>query len=485
VSSTETTMIKNESPVFDFDHSSASSRINCHLVPCGPHFHTAQSPPLNVNPYPSFRNNSLSSYQFPVKQFYPLPNYGEFGEEHVDYGLQYSLATAPFQGDQMGIGTNCTPAPSRTWASTPPLKCMPFLDQPAPVYSHGQSSYNTTNFDARSNISPESKPPQLTTVPQTLSIPSLPTPINTGMDRLLPFPAPVPINRPAQFGPFFSSTDGLLARTHGQGSYVDYSSPQTLKSDSSSSNVSSNSNQSTPENGSMSTTIYTPVATQSPGSLNSAQTAYSSSPFSLPASQQQQQQQHVYTSPQSSYHGMLNTDEVSSSYGHSSSNNNTNNTSYERRGSHASHKGSTASTHGLLNTNEASGSYNHSSSNNNNNNNKNTSYERHGSQVSYKGSSASNHHGLLSANEASGSYDHSSSSNNSSNTSYERRSSYASHKALSVSSQGGYHPDGLPPVANGTLTNGYRYYPASSSNQYPAPPIDIQPQPRRASGVVA
>ncbi|KAE8452740.1 hypothetical protein EG329_013012 [Mollisiaceae sp. DMI_Dod_QoI] len=279
VSSTEAQM-KSETSAYDFESSNgASSRLNCRMVPFGPHVFPSQGPSLAIDPY-SYRNNSLSPYPYGLKGFYPLPPYGEYGDENVEYGLQQCQL---FSGDHMGMTPNYTNAPPpRTWGSTPQLsKSLPFLEAPAPTYGHGQLPYNGTNFDLRSNISPEPK-----TIPLAGGS-SLPPPVSAGIDRVLPFPASnLPSSRPPQVSQYLPPADSILPGTHARGSYIDYNTVQTLKS---------HNNNAVSDNSSISTSSYLPLGNNNPESLNSSQTTYPNPSFSLPSSQPE-----VYTPPHSS-----------------------------------------------------------------------------------------------------------------------------------------------------------------------------------------
>ncbi|KUJ18062.1 uncharacterized protein LY89DRAFT_36455 [Mollisia scopiformis] len=377
VSSTET-HLKSETSNYDFDPGSAGSRVNCRMIPFGPHSYASQGPPLSFGPYPG-RNNSMPAYQYGAKQYYSA--YGDFADDSVDYGvnLQYQPL---LPGEQIGLGTtNFDPSPeARAWiaAQPQPLKSLPFLDGPTQIYSHGQSSYNGSNYDPRSNISVDLKPIQLTGM--SSSLPNLASP---GNDRQLPFPANVPVSRPTQLNQYLPPAEGILTGTQTRGPYMDFGTVQTIKSQN---------NNAVADNNSMPTSSYLPVANDSPQSLNSSQSTYSAPTISLPSPQPE-----VYTPSQGSNDGLLNATD-----------------SFSPR--------SSSSYHSIVNNDSSNDAYNHRGSRN-------------------------------------------------------ERGSYSRNPS-----------DGLPSMTTGLLANGQQYSPAPSAfapNRYPAPPVEMHPQPRRQSGVLA
>lgn len=203
--------MKSESTVFDYDFS-GGPRLNCRMVPYGP-----QSYGIGLDPY-SYRNNSMSAYQFPIN---PVKSYYSFGdyEENVEYSLQGSYQMLPTE--HLGM-PNYTTSASRGWATpTPQLTKNPlFVDQPDSVYNHGQLPYHSgPSFALRPAISPEPKSLSL----QGLTA-SLPTQL-PGTDRLLPNPA---AKRQPQ-GSFLRTSDSLLpASQPGYQSYHGLTSANVL-----------------------------------------------------------------------------------------------------------------------------------------------------------------------------------------------------------------------------------------------------------------
>ncbi|KAF8854149.1 hypothetical protein BDZ45DRAFT_48675 [Acephala macrosclerotiorum] len=318
VSSQEAPM-KNETPAYDFDSPiSAGSRLNCRMVPSGPYSIPPQGPSLGFDPY-SYRSNSLSAYQYGGRPFYPSPPYGDFGDENIEYGLSYQLLPSAIPADQIGLTSSYTNPPQpRTWGSTPQLqKGLPFLEVPTPTYGHGQLPYNGSSYDIRTNVNAEPK-----TIQSTGGGSSLPVPVNTGVDRVLPslpFPAnTVPVSRP-QLGQYLPSADSILPGTQTRGQYIDYNTVQTVKSQN---------NNAVAENGSLSTSSYLPLSSSSPESLASSQTNYSTPTYSVPSSQPD-----VYTPPQS-HDGLFHpgTEASESSYGPSNNTERTRNNSRSSQG---------------------------------------------------------------------------------------------------------------------------------------------------------
>jgi hypothetical protein len=288
--------MKSESAGYDYDLS-AGSRLSCRMIPFEP-----QSYGLGVDSY-QYRNNSLSAFQFPanpVKPYYPpIPQYSEFGEENVDYGLQGSFSMLPTE--HLSIPNYTTSATGRAWTPTPQLpKTSLFLEPADSTYNHGQLAYHSSNFPLRPAISPE---------PKSLSLhgtTSLPTPLTVN-DRLLPIPA---ANRQSQ-GSFLRTTDSLLPT-----SQPGYQSYNGLISTSMLSNLKNHNNATAYESS------YLPMSSSSPESMNSSRMAYSSGHILRSHSQEIYQptnNESLFTPNESS----------DSSYGHSSP--------ASKRGSQSSH----------------------------------------------------------------------------------------------------------------------------------------------------
>ncbi|CZR53312.1 uncharacterized protein PAC_03190 [Phialocephala subalpina] len=328
VSSQDLGPMKNETPAYDFDSSAgAGSRLNCRMVPSGPYSIPPQGPSLGYDPY-VYRNNSLSAYQYGVRPFYPSPPYGDFGDDNIEYGQclsTYQLLPSAIPADQMGLPSNYTnPPPLRTWGSTPQLqKSLPFLEVPTLTYGHGQLPYNGNSYDPRSNVGAEQK-----TISSSGVASSLPAPVNTGIERMLPsltFPAnTAPVSRP-QAGQYLPSADNLLPSTQTRGQYIDYNTVQTVKSQN---------NNAVAENGSLSASSYLPLSSNSPESLGSSQTNYPTPAYSVPSSQP-----NVYTPPQS-HDGLFHpgTEASESSYSPSNNTERSRNNSRSRQGG-GSHDG--------------------------------------------------------------------------------------------------------------------------------------------------
>lgn len=308
--------MKNECGTYDFDSSgSAASRINCRtgMMPFGPHSFAPQPASLPLENY-QYRNNSLPTYPYPVKSFYPM-SYGDFSDNPVDYGLQSSL----MGNDHLGLSSNyiTTSSSGRGWtpapAQAPPMPKTPlFIEQSDTPYSHNQLPYHA--YPLRGNMNSDSKNGSMNGMSATLP----PPPVNTSVDRVLP---PVPSstnNRLAQIGPFLRSSNGLPSTSTMQSqsqsqSSQDYSITRGNKnhhgnavSDSSSLSIG-----------------YLPMSSTSPESLSSSQMTYGSQP-----SMSMSQQSDMYTT--SSADGLCANDPSGeSSYGHVSEG--------SKRGSHSSH----------------------------------------------------------------------------------------------------------------------------------------------------
>jgi hypothetical protein len=288
--------MKSESAGYDYD-SSAGSRLNCRMIPFGP-----QSYGMGVDAY-QCRNNSLSAYQFPanpVKSYYPqIPQYGDFGEENVDYGLHGS-AFSMLPAEHLSIPNYTTSTTGRGWTPTPQLpKTSLFLEPADSVYNHGQLPYHSSTFSLRPAISPE---------PKTLSLhatTSLPTPLTVN-DRLLPIPA---TNRQLQ-GSFLRTGDSLLPTS--QPGYQPFNGLVGASMLSSLKNP-SNAHESS----------YIPMSTSSPESINSSQMAYNSGQILSTQSQE------LYQPNNNESLFATTNDSSDSSYGHSSPG--------SKRGSQSSH----------------------------------------------------------------------------------------------------------------------------------------------------
>jgi len=191
VSSTVTAM-KSDLTGYEYDPS-ASSRLNCRMIPFGP-----QSYGMGVDAY-QYRHNSLSSFQFSpssVKPYYSLPQYSDFADDYDINGSPYPL----LPNDSLAIPSYTTSSTGRGWATpTPQLpKTSLYLEQQDSAYSHGQLPYHSGDFSLRPAISPE---------PKSLSMHGLTTSLpTTANDRLLPVPA---ANR--QSASFMRAADGFLA----------------------------------------------------------------------------------------------------------------------------------------------------------------------------------------------------------------------------------------------------------------------------------
>jgi len=284
--------MKSESAGYDYDLS-AGSRLNCRMVPCGP-----PSYGMGMDSY-QYRNNSLTTYQFPINPIKSYYSYNDF-EENVDYGL-HSYPILP--ADHLAI-PNYAASPGRGWTTpTPQLpKNSLFLEQPDSAYNHGQSPYHgSTSVPLRSATSPEPKCLSLHGLNSSLPIPS------SNNDRVLPIPA---ANRQPQ-ATFLRSTDSLLPTS--QTGYPPYNG---LMSASVLSSLKSQSNATQHESS------YMPMSSSSSGSLPSSQLTYSSGQLL------NSQSQEIYQS--NSSEGLFTPVESSeSSYGHSSP--------ISKRGSNNSH----------------------------------------------------------------------------------------------------------------------------------------------------
>lgn len=258
--------MKMESVAYDYDPSAgAASRLNCRMMPYGPQFNP-HAAPMSLDGLP-YRNNSLSSYQYQVRPFYPMPAYGDFGDEGVDYGLQSQLIGAEHLGMAMPNYTISNSA--RGWTPGPPVPKTPlYIEQSDTPYNHGQLPFHGGGYPPRASIPSDSKNAPLNGMGAPLPAPiSAGTPINSSLDRTLPFPA---ANRPTQMGPFLRSADGLpsAATLHSQ-SYQDYNLTRGNKKIGST----------TPhDNASMSSSYVLPNSSTSPETLSSTQMAYGSQP---------------------------------------------------------------------------------------------------------------------------------------------------------------------------------------------------------------
>jgi hypothetical protein len=231
--------------------------------------------PYNSQPTPmapeslSYRNNSLSSYQLPLRAYYGVQPYGEFVNENVDYDLQGT----PFQligQEHLSVAPNyANSIPGRSWTPAPQLpRNTLFLEQDS-SYNHGQVSCHSTGYSLRPNINPESKNLSLNGMST-----SLPPPI-TGNDRVLPFPA---TNRTAQTGSFLRPSESVLP-----GSQPGFPSYNGLMSSNFANSLKGINNNSVSENGVVST-AYLAMSSSSPESVSSSQMTYT--PQTLSSTQQ-------------------------------------------------------------------------------------------------------------------------------------------------------------------------------------------------------
>ena len=265
--------MKTESADFHYDPG-AASRLQCrsHLMqPYNPQ--QASIAPESL----SYRNNSLSSYQLPLRAYYGVQPYDEFVNENVDYELQGSSFQL-ISPDHLGTAPNyANSAPGRGWTPTPapqlPRNAL-FLEQDS-SYTHGQLSYHSIGYPLRPNISPESRSLSLSGMST-----SLPAPI-TGNDRVLPYPA---TNRTVQNGSFVRSSESMIP-----GSHSGFSSYNGLMSTHFANSLKSINNNSVSENGGVST-AYLAMSSSSPESMSSSHMTYT--PGTLSSSQQNTE---VYT----------------------------------------------------------------------------------------------------------------------------------------------------------------------------------------------
>lgn len=173
--------MKNE-PEFGYDSASAVSRVHCRVSPYGPqhHAYNSHATSLGQDGFPSFRHNSLSAYQIPVK-YYGIPSYGDFSEEPPDYGMHASnysiMAQEPISIPYINAGT------TRGWSQPQMSKSNSLFVEQDSSYNHCQLPFHTTAYPVRPAISPESKSTSLNGMST-----ALPLPVN-GTDRVLPAPA--------------------------------------------------------------------------------------------------------------------------------------------------------------------------------------------------------------------------------------------------------------------------------------------------------
>ncbi|KAF4626871.1 hypothetical protein G7Y89_g11289 [Cudoniella acicularis] len=295
--------LKHDPVNFDsFDPPSAAPRLQCRLVPYGPHAYMTPNTPTTTNEYYS-RGNSVTSYQMPGR-YYGIPHFSEFGEEGVEYGL----TTYNLLGTEHLLPTGLAPSSTtRGWTPTPQLpKSGPLYMEQEPTYSHGQLPYHPA-YQLRPTISPETKTTSLNG--QSVNS-SLPPPI-TGTDRVLPFPAA----RTPQVGSYNRPSSTAIPIT--QAGYHSYDGLWTSNSINASKQVN---NTPASDNNSVSSS-YLSYSSSSPESLSSSHTAYTSQAMS-------QQSSEMYTPTSDNlFHP---NDSSDSSYGPSSG---------EKRPSHSSQAG--------------------------------------------------------------------------------------------------------------------------------------------------
>ncbi len=273
--------MKSDTGNFDFDvFGSASSRLNCRVIPYGSYGQQSDHP---VEPY-QYRTNHLGGYQHPVKSCYGLPSsYPEFPEENVDYGLQSGLqSNTSYQlmgAEHLAVPSNYSVSRS-SWAPQPQLPKQSLFIEPESAYNHSQPlPYPGNSYPLRTPVASEPKGLPLNGGP-----PSFPNPM-TANDRVLPFPA---ANRPAQVGtgtPFLRTTTAL------QAGYQAYDNLPVMNTNMLN-GVKSHNAGSASENGSIAGG-YLPLSSNSPESLSSiasSQLSYTSQHLRVA-----HQQQELYT----------------------------------------------------------------------------------------------------------------------------------------------------------------------------------------------
>ncbi|KAK2625770.1 hypothetical protein QTJ16_005082 [Diplocarpon rosae] len=266
--SSEPAQMKNEcASGYDYNASggAAASRLNCRMVPFAPQFGT-HSAPLPLDGY-QYRNGSMSTYQYPVKPYYQMPSFGDYGDENVDYGLQGQLIGT----DQMGLAPNyITSTSARGWTPAPQIPKTPlYIEQSETPYSHGQVQmpfHHASSYPLRTQMNSDPK-----NMPMNGMGASLPPPLNASVDRMLPFPAGN-TGRPAQMGSFLRSSDNLPSATTLQSQHFnDYSFVRNDRNP--------NNNNASSESASVSSSSYLPASSTSPESLSpSSHMAYAPQP---------------------------------------------------------------------------------------------------------------------------------------------------------------------------------------------------------------
>lgn len=254
--------MKSDAAEFGYDSAAAVSRIHCRMTPYGPQHqpYTPHITSLGPDGFPSYRNNSLSAYQAPLK-YYGISSYGDFADENVDYGLHASNYSIMNQ-ERVGIPYTSLGS-TRAWNQPQiPKNSSLFMEQDS-SYSHGQLPYHIPAYPnpIRSAVSPESN---------SLSLNGMPTapPAPNGTDRVLPAPASY---RAAQMGgSYLRSIESILPMSQPPMHY----SNNGLMSTSMMNAVKALNTSSVSENSSMSST-YLPLSS-SPDSGSSSQISFGS-----------------------------------------------------------------------------------------------------------------------------------------------------------------------------------------------------------------
>ena len=254
--------MKHDPANFEYDSSAgAATRVNCRMVPFGSQY-TQQG---SLDGY-QYRSNSLSTYPYPQKPYYPPPSYGEFPDGNVEYELETSQMQL-MGVENLGMPSSYSASIGRVWTPAPQApKSSPFLDQPEGSYNHGHLPYHGSSYSKSLSSNGMNS--------------SLPAPI-PGNDRLLPYPA---TNRPTPS--FLRSSGSQLAAPPPGFSYNGMMNTPNMISGIKNSNSNSISESGTLLNG------YLPMPCTSPQSLSSSHMVYSSQPLSINS-----QESEIYTPP--------------------------------------------------------------------------------------------------------------------------------------------------------------------------------------------
>jgi len=182
-------MKEGDTAEFIIDAPEAMSRIQCRMAASyAPSF--PPPTPLDHDGYPSYRQSSLATYQYPIK--YYSTSFGDYADENVDYGIHNNSQYQMMSPEHLAAlpSGSIYPAPGpRGWPATPAsFPRNNSFYEPESSYTHGQ--YHASGYPLRPTLHPTMQPEPKHGLSLSGMANALPNPI-TNIDRLVLPPPPV------------------------------------------------------------------------------------------------------------------------------------------------------------------------------------------------------------------------------------------------------------------------------------------------------